>query len=151
MYQVIKRDGKISEFDIKKIAVAVTKAFEASEKQYHPSIIDMLALKVTADFEPKIKDGKIAVEDIQDSVEQRAYPKRDTQTLPNAYILYRRQREKIRNMKSHHARLQKTGGQLCKGDRLAREGKFHRYLFGRRADPFQQRRHHGELLAFRNL
>ena len=69
MYQVIKRDGQIAEFDIKKIAVAITKAFDAVQKQYHPSIIDMLALKVTADFEPKIKDGKVAVEDIQDSVE----------------------------------------------------------------------------------
>ena len=69
MYQVIKRDGQIAEFDIKKIALAITKAFDAVQKQYHPSIIDMLALKVTADFEPKIKEGKIAVEDIQDSVE----------------------------------------------------------------------------------
>ena len=99
MYQVIKRDGTIAEFDIKKIAVAITKAFEANEKQYHPSVIDMLALKVTADFEPKIKDGKIAVEDIQDSVEsvliQAGYS-----DVAKAYILYRRQREKIRNMKS---------------------------------------------------
>lgn len=99
MYQVIKRDGAAAEFDIKKIAVAITKAFEAKEKQYHPSIIDMLALKVTADFEPKIKDGKIAVEDIQDSVEsvliQAGYS-----DVAKAYILYRRQREKIRNMKS---------------------------------------------------
>ena len=99
MYQVIKRDGTIAEFDIKKIAIAVTKAFEAKEKQYHPSVIDMLALKVTADFESKIKDGKIAVEDIQDSVEsvliQAGYS-----DVAKAYILYRRQREKIRNMKS---------------------------------------------------
>ena len=99
MYQVIKRDGAVAEFDIKKIAVAITKAFEAQNKQYHPSVIDMLALKVTADFEPKIKDGKIAVEDIQDSVEsvliQAGYS-----DVAKAYILYRRQREKIRNMKS---------------------------------------------------
>ena len=99
MYQVIKRDGTIAEFDIKKIAIAVTKAFEAKEKQYHPSVIDMLALKVTADFESKIKDSKIAVEDIQDSVEsvliQAGYS-----DVAKAYILYRRQREKIRNMKS---------------------------------------------------
>ena len=65
MYQVIKRDGAIAEFDIQKIAVAITKAFEAVKKQYHPGVIDFLALKVTADFEPKIKDGKISVEDIQ--------------------------------------------------------------------------------------
>ena len=69
MYQVVKRDGKVSEFDLAKISAAVTKAFEAQDKQYHPTVIDLLALKVTADFEPKIKDGLIKVEDIQDSVE----------------------------------------------------------------------------------
>ena len=55
MYQVIKRDGKIAEFDLNKISVAIAKAFDAQDKQSHPSIIDMLTLKVTADFEPKIK------------------------------------------------------------------------------------------------
>ncbi len=99
MYQVIKRDGKVAEFDIAKIADAITLAFEAQNKQYHPGVIDFLALKVTADFEPKIQDGKVAVEDIQDSVEavlvQAGYA-----DVAKAYILYRRQREKLRNMKS---------------------------------------------------
>ena len=99
MYQVIKRDGKVAEFDLNKISVAIAKAFEAQEKQSHPSIIDMLALKVTADFEPKIKDGLIQVEDVQDSVEnvlvQSGYS-----DVAKGYILYRKQREKIRNMKS---------------------------------------------------
>ena len=70
MYQVIKRDGQVAEFDIRKISVAITKAFDAVQKQYHPGVIDLLALQVTANFEPKIKDGKVAVEDIQDSVEE---------------------------------------------------------------------------------
>ncbi|MBQ4338769.1 MAG: ribonucleoside triphosphate reductase [Clostridia bacterium] len=99
MYKVLKRDGKISDFDITKIVSAITKAFEAENKQYNPSTIDFLALKVTADFEPKIKDGLVAVEDVQDSVEsvlvQAGYG-----DVAKAYILYRRQREKIRNMKS---------------------------------------------------
>ena len=99
MYQVIKRDGKLAEFNLTKIGEAITKAFGALEKQYHPSVIDMLALKVTADFEPKIKDGLIQVENIQDSVEdvlvQAGYA-----DVAKAYILYRKQREKIRNMKS---------------------------------------------------
>ena len=99
MYQVIKRDGQIAEFDIKKIAVAITKAFDAVQKQYHPSIIDMLALKVTADFEPKIKDGKVAVEDIQDSVES-VLSEAGYADVAKCYILYRKQREKIRNMNS---------------------------------------------------
>ena len=99
MYQVIKRDGKIAEFDISKIASAVKQAFEACEKQYNDNMIDFLALKVTADFEPKIKDKLIAVEDIQDSVEsvlvQAGYA-----DVAKSYILYRKQREKLRNMKS---------------------------------------------------
>lgn len=99
MYKVIKRDGKTLDFDITKISSAITKAFEAQEKQYHPSIIDMLALRVTADFEPKIKDGKIAVEDIQDSVES-VLIQADYADVAKAYILYRKQREKVRNMKS---------------------------------------------------
>ena len=69
MYQVLKRDGKVADFSLEKIGEAIKLAFEAQEKQYHPTIIDFLTLKVTADFEPKIKEGLIAVEDIQDSVE----------------------------------------------------------------------------------
>ena len=99
MYQVIKRDGKVVDFDLAKISSAIVKAFEAQDKQYHPSVIDLLALKVTADFENKVKEGLVAVEDIQDSVEsvlvQAGYA-----DIAKAYILYRRQREKIRNMKS---------------------------------------------------
>ena len=59
MYKVVKRDGMITEFDISKISLAITKAFEAQQKQYHPSVIDMLALRVTADFEGKIKNDLI--------------------------------------------------------------------------------------------
>ena len=99
MYKVVKRDGQTVDFELGKISTAIIKAFEAQQRQYHPTIIDMLALKVSADFEPKIKEGMIAVEDIQDSVEsvlvQAGYA-----DVAKAYILYRRQREKMRNMKS---------------------------------------------------
>ena len=63
MYKVVKRDGTTVEFEITKIASAMVKAFEALEKPYHPSVINMLALQVSADFETKIKDGMITVED----------------------------------------------------------------------------------------
>ena len=99
MYQVKKRDGKVAEFNLQKIAAAITKAFEAQEVMTHPDIIDMLALKVTADFTTKIQDGFVDVEDIQDSVEsvliQAGYSE-----VAKRYIIYRKQREKIRNMKS---------------------------------------------------
>ncbi|MFA7099237.1 MAG: anaerobic ribonucleoside-triphosphate reductase, partial [Eubacteriales bacterium] len=99
MYQVVKRDGKIAEFNISKIAHAISLAFDAKQKQYNADIIDFLALKVTSDFEPKIKDGKIQVEDIQDSVET-VLIKAGYDDIAKAYILYRKQREKIRNLSS---------------------------------------------------
>ena len=99
MYQVIKRDGKIVDFNLEKISQAISLAFEACETNFVPQIIDFLALKVTADFEPKIKNNLVQVEDIQDSVEsvlvQAGYA-----DVAKAYILYRRQREKLRNVKS---------------------------------------------------
>ena len=97
MYKVVKRDGELVEFNINKISAALTKAFESTGKNYHPSIIDMLALKVTSDFEPKIKDDKIGVEDIQDSAEAVLIQGGYNDVAKN-YILYRKQREKIRNM-----------------------------------------------------
>ncbi len=97
MYQVLKRDGGTVEFDISKISAAMTKAFDALEKNYHPSVINLLALQVTSAFEPKIKDGLIAVEDIQDSVEQ-VLSEAGYSDVAKAYILYRKQREKVRNV-----------------------------------------------------
>ena len=99
MYQVVKRNGKAVPFDIGKISNAIEKAFVATEKDYTPNIIDFIALRVTADFEPKIKDGLVAVEDIQDSVES-VLSKSGYTDVAKAYILYRRQREKLRNMQS---------------------------------------------------
>jgi anaerobic ribonucleoside-triphosphate reductase len=99
MYQVIKRDGAIAEFSISKIANAITKAFDAQNKQYHPDIIDFLALKVTADYQDKIENGFIGVENIQDSVE-RVLVQAGYADVAKAYILYRKQHEKVRNAKS---------------------------------------------------
>ena len=97
MYQVLKIDGKRVDFDIKKISAAITKAFDALEKEYHPTIIDMLALRVTADFADKVKDGAITVEEIQDSAE-KVLSEGGYADVAKAYILYRRQREKVRNV-----------------------------------------------------
>ena len=75
MYKVIKRDGSVAEFDIAKISGAIAKAFGALNKPCDPNDIDFIALKVTADFEDKIKDDLISVEAIQDSAEQVLIPK----------------------------------------------------------------------------
>ena len=99
MYQVVKRDGKVVDFNISKISAAITKAFEAINKQYHPSVIDLISLHVTADFENKIVNDKITVEEIQDSVE-KVLSESGYADVAKAYILYRRQREKVRNVNS---------------------------------------------------
>ncbi|MCH5189703.1 MAG: ribonucleoside triphosphate reductase [Oscillospiraceae bacterium] len=97
MYTVVKRDGKVVEFNLEKIKNAIVLAFEACETQYHPDTIDFLVLKVTSDFESKIKDGRITVESIQDSVET-VLIKAGYDDVAKAYILYRKQREKLRNI-----------------------------------------------------
>ena len=97
MYNVVKRDGKLTTFDLKKISTAITQAFDACNRQYNEDIIDFLALKVTAEFEPQVKDKQIGVEHIQDSVES-VLIKAGYDDVAKAYIIYRRQREKIRNI-----------------------------------------------------
>ena len=97
MYKVIKRDGKLVEFDINKISDAISKAFIACHREAHPTIINMLALNVSSNFEWKIKDGVITVEDIQDSVEE-VLCRAGYVDIAKAYILYRKQREKVRNV-----------------------------------------------------
>lgn len=99
MFKVVKRDGEVAEFNLQKISSAIEKAFDAVQKQYDDDIVSLLSLRVTADFQEKIKDGTVDVESIQDSVEnvlvQTGYAE-----VAKAYILYRKQREKIRNMRS---------------------------------------------------
>ncbi len=82
-----------------KISDAVMKAFRATDAQYNNDIIDLLSLRVTADFQEKVKDGTIHVEDIQDSVEKILEQAGYTE-VAKAYILYRKQREKLRTMTS---------------------------------------------------
>ncbi len=98
MYQVKKRGGETVAFDIAKIIEAMKKAFEATKTEYTDSVLDFLALKVTSDFQPKIRNGVIAIEDIQDSVES-VLSKAGYETVAKAYILYRKQREKVRDTK----------------------------------------------------
>ena len=69
MFKVVKRDGETDDFNLAKIRGAIEKAFKATGKEYTDDIIELLGLRVTADFQSKIKDGVVHVEDIQDSVE----------------------------------------------------------------------------------
>jgi anaerobic ribonucleoside-triphosphate reductase len=99
MFQVIKRDGSKADFTLTKINDAIMKAFNATQMNYNNDIIDLLALRVTADFQKKVENDEIHVEDIQDSVE-RVLGQAGYEEVAKAYILYRKQREKMRAMKS---------------------------------------------------
>ena len=109
MMEVVKRDGQVSKFQLEKIRTAISKAFDAKGQCYEDEILDLLSLRVTADFQKKIEygspegdrqkkpSGRVHVEDIQDSVE-RVLEQAGYTDVAKAYILYRKQREKIRNM-----------------------------------------------------
>ena len=99
LFQVIKRDGERVDFTLTKINDAIMKAFTATQMQYSNDIVDLLALRVSADFQGKVKDGAVSVEDIQDSVE-KVLGQAGYEEVAKAYILYRKQREKMRTMKS---------------------------------------------------
>lgn len=99
MFQVIKREGDVTDFTLTKISDAIMKAFNATDVQYNNDVVDLLALRVTADFQSKVKEDCIHVEEIQDSVE-KVLEQTGYAEAAKAYILYRKQREKMRTMKS---------------------------------------------------
>ena len=99
MTKVKKRSGKIVDFDIQKIKDAIKKAFDAEKTKIDENILDFIALKVTADFNSKVKDDTITVEAIQDSVE-KVLSDAGYADVAKAYILYRKQHESVRNVKN---------------------------------------------------
>ncbi len=97
--KVVKRNGKIDDFQVFKVKKAIEKAFNATKTCFSEDMLDILSLRVTADFQEKIIHGKVDIEEIQNSVEKVlsdvGYSK-----VAKAYILYRKQREKLRDMKN---------------------------------------------------
>ncbi|MDR0963884.1 MAG: ribonucleoside triphosphate reductase [Clostridium sp.] len=99
MLQIMKRNGQKDQFEIRRIHTVIQKAFDATEMAYAQDVLELLALRVTADFQPKVQSGVIHVEDVQDSVE-RVLGQAGYEEAAKAYILYRKQREKLRTMKN---------------------------------------------------
>ena len=94
---VIKRNGTGVDFELEKIKKAMSKAFDASGAFYDADILNLLALRACADFGKKVHDGTVTVEDIQDSVE-KVLSETGNYEVAKAYILYRKQHEKARNV-----------------------------------------------------
>ena len=95
---MIKRSGELVEFDLQKICNAVQKAFDATKTAYTEDMIELIAMRVTSDFQDKIADGRIDVESIQDSAE-KVIAACGFEEVAKAYILYRQQRARLREMR----------------------------------------------------
>ena len=97
MLSIKKRNGNVEEFNISKIQNAIEKAFIAEHKFYNKDIIEMLALRVVADFNEKVRNSLISVEDIQDSVEivliQSGFV-----DVARSYMIYRKQHQNLREL-----------------------------------------------------
>lgn len=99
MLKVIKRNQELADFNLERIKIAIEKAFQAAGKLYTEEILNLLSLRVTADFQTKAEDGAVHIEDIQDSV-ARVLGQAGYADAAKAYIQYRKNCEKMRNMKS---------------------------------------------------
>jgi len=99
MIKIKKRDGAVVEFDLRKIEHAIERAFIAEHKAVTDDMLELLALRVTADFNRKVSKDTIAVEDVQDSVEtvliQAGYI-----DVAKSYMQYRKKHADLREITS---------------------------------------------------
>jgi len=96
---ITKRDGRKAEFDKSKIANAIDKSFIAVKQKSNPDYSQKLSDMVVEELENKqLKEP--AVEEIQDIVEQ-VLIKTDNVDVAKAYIVYRSERTRVREMKSN--------------------------------------------------
>jgi ribonucleoside-triphosphate reductase (formate) len=130
MLQVKKRDNSIVDFDIKKIESAIERAFVAEHKQVTDDVLELLALRVTADFNKKVADSTIGVEEIQDSVEivliQAGYV-----DVARSYMDYRKKHQELRQLKSTELDYKNVvNGYLSMGDWRVKENSTVTYSVG---------------------
>ena len=98
-----KRDGRMDQFDVNKIAGAIYKAFQATEAKYDLDTAIAVAQEVEEKLEARHSELP-TVELVQDTVEETLISKGYVR-IAKAYILYRAERTRSRDRKS---RLMKT-------------------------------------------
>lgn len=123
MLKVIKRDGTIVDFNLRKISEAIIKAFRSLNKEYSQDIIELLSLRVSSQFSSKINDHKIQVEDIQDCVEMVLSVSGYTD-VAKSYILYRKQRETVRDLQTQTQAYRKIIEQYLNGEASQSQDKY---------------------------
>ncbi len=96
---IIKRDGRTTEFHVDKIAAAVEKAFQACAAMQDRQTADMIAERVAQKLDEGAIEGTPTVEGVQDLVEETLIESGFVQTA-KAYILYRAERNRVRDVNS---------------------------------------------------
>ncbi len=108
---ILKRDGRIVEFNISKIENAISKAMNAvGEREFKTA--KKLAEAVETEINLQFADKTPAVEEIQDIVE-KVLMKKGFEDVAKAYILYRDKRNRVREMNTS---LMKTFEKLNNSD-----------------------------------
>lgn len=101
-YRVIRRNGKVTAFDLGKISVAMTKAFinveggtAAASTRIHQTV-ESLTKQVISALTRRMPDGgTLHIEDIQDQVEL-SLMRAGEQKIARAYVIYREERSRER-------------------------------------------------------
>ena len=96
---IIKRDGRETAFDQTKIADAIEKAFQASGAMQDRAVAEQITDAVIAKLEHGAIEGTPTVEGVQDLVEEALIEANFSQTA-KAYILYRAERNRVRDVNS---------------------------------------------------
>ena len=96
---IIKRDGRETVFEQTKIADAIEKAFQASGAMQDRSVAEQITDSVMEKLEEGAIEGTPTVEGVQDLVEEALIEANFSQTA-KAYILYRAERNRVRDVNS---------------------------------------------------
>lgn len=97
--QIVKRDGRVVDFDSSKISNAIIKAFKSVEISVDDDYIGTLTNEVIQKIDETYKGNVPNVEDIQDIVETVLIDNDETK-VAKEYILYRNKRSMTREMNS---------------------------------------------------
>lgn len=95
MERVIKRNGSETAYEPQKIKAAVQKAFNEVKQPWDEQLLDRIVQSVEAEFK---NERAASVEDIQNAVE-KSLMKEGCYDVAKAYILYRQQRTRARNIR----------------------------------------------------
>jgi len=112
--KIIKRDGRVVPFDYERIANAIFKAAKAVGGEDRKTA-NKLALQTVKVVNEKYADiGVITVEELQDEVEKMLIEAGHAKTA-KAYILYRKQRSDIRDLKASFDEMEQLIENYIKG------------------------------------